>query len=750
MPGQVRRNPSQRLGRQGKNRAFTPIPSSDPAPPPSASRAKQAKCCDDPKYEVYDGAKICVNCGTQISEQNIVAEVTFGETSTGAATVQGGFVGETARHAKTLGAAASRRIGGQYQSREETEQNGRSELRQLCPLLRIPANVEEIAFNLWKLAAAHNFIQGRRTNEVAGVCLYAACRRDKHNTILLMDISEALSVNVFRLGDIYKELSKALYLEVHSHIQPVVEIEPLLMKYCSKLEFGDKTRQVAEDAAKIVKRMKRDWMVTGRHPGGLCGACILLAARMNNFRRSVREIVYIVKVSNITIGSRLIEFKKTRSSTMSVEDFRARSLRLKHQHDPPSVTAAEERRKRIKLTYDQRAAREEVRRSQELSDLETISSRQTSEAPSEASESSIETGASQQEVTATGSAPRMDKDGFAIPITPASQLKDGAAATVATPKKRGRAKGSTVPKVAFTEADFAMENELENDIESILQDPNCVSARDDMEREKVTQRSMDVAEQQRQLSAAVTAARLASQGRAQNAVSDSPEIEDWEFADDPEVLNAVLPEEAVKIKETIWLRDNEDWLRQQQAKFLKSELERADGGRDSKKKKKRKRSRMGDGTVLTESGTPVMSPADAAQRMLEKRGGKNISKAINYAMLNHVFGGDVGPSEQERKRMARESARSSRAPTAEVEAGPSVPKKKGKKVTIAEPVGKGKGVADTAPAEDVEEVEDEDENEVAESWAGDSPRAEEEDEEEEDFERATADMTGDFGYGEYE
>ncbi|KAF2153164.1 cyclin-like protein, partial [Myriangium duriaei CBS 260.36] len=579
-----------------------------------------------------EGAKICTNCGTQISEQNIVAEVTFGETSTGAATVQGGFVGETARHAKTLGAAASRRIGGQYQSREETEQNGRSELRQLCPLLRIPGNVEDIAFNLWKLAAAQNFIQGRRTNEVAGICLYAACRREKHNTILLIDISEALSVNVYRLGNIYKELSKALYLEVHSHVQPVVEIEPLLMKYCSKLEFGDKTRNVAEDAAKIVKRMKRDWMVTGRHPSGLCGACIVLAARMNNFRRTVREVVYVVKASEITIGSRLSEFKRTRSSTMSVEDFRNKSHRLKHQHDPPSVTAAADRHKRQKRIIEQRSARVEARRSQ---DVETISSRQSSEAPSEVSTDSPDPSPSQPTNTSGENAPaRRDADGFAIPALPNAQSGESSASQ--TTKKRGRTKAGAIPKVTLTEADFALEHELETDIEHILQDPNCVSARDDTEREKLTQRSEQLATQQRSLSAAASAARQNIAGRT-NKVSDSVEIEDWEFADDPEVQNALLPEEAVKVKETIWLRDNEDWLRHQQAKYLKAELERADGGRN-KQKKKRKRSRMGDGTVLTDGGTPVMSPADAAQRMLEKRAGKNISKAINYAMLNQVFG----------------------------------------------------------------------------------------------------------------
>jgi len=59
-----------------------------------------------------------------LSDSNIVSEVTFGETSAGAAVVQGAFVGEGQRHAKTMG-SAFRRAGGGMESREQTEYNGK-------------------------------------------------------------------------------------------------------------------------------------------------------------------------------------------------------------------------------------------------------------------------------------------------------------------------------------------------------------------------------------------------------------------------------------------------------------------------------------------------------------------------------------------------------------------------------------------------------------------------------------------------
>lgn len=122
-------------------------------------------------------------------------------------------------------------------------------------------------------------------------------------------------------------------------------------------------------------------------------------------------------------------------------------------------------------------------------------------------------------------------------------------------------------------------------------------------------------------------------------IPDSEIIGEDEFDDDPEVRNALLSEEQVRVKEKIWVAHNEDWLRAQQTKHLKRALDEAEGkGPDQRPIKRRKRSRMGDGTVLTEGGTPVESPADAATRMLDKRAPK-WSQAIDYDALKRALGG---------------------------------------------------------------------------------------------------------------
>jgi len=100
------------------------------------------------------------------------------------------------------------------------------------------------------------------------------------------------------------------------------------------LEFGDETNRVAHDAVRLVQRFNRDWIDRGRRPAGICGAALLLAARMNNFRRSVQEIIQVVKIADTTLLKRLNEFKQTPSSQLTVDDFR--TITLESAFDPPA------------------------------------------------------------------------------------------------------------------------------------------------------------------------------------------------------------------------------------------------------------------------------------------------------------------------------------------------------------------------------------------------------------------------------
>jgi len=50
-------------------------------------------------------------------------------------------------------------------------------------------------------------------------------------------------------------------------------------------------------------------MTTGRRPNGLCGAAILISAKIHGFRRTPNEIVDVVHVGPQTIRNHVVEFK---------------------------------------------------------------------------------------------------------------------------------------------------------------------------------------------------------------------------------------------------------------------------------------------------------------------------------------------------------------------------------------------------------------------------------------------------------
>ena len=149
-------------------------------------------------------------------------------------------------------------------------------------------------------------------------------------------------MNVFELGHTYLQLVQTLNLRL-----PLVDPSHYISRFAALLEFGDETHQVAMDAVRLVQRFDRDWMTKGRRPAGICGACLLLAARMNNFRRSVAEIVQVVKIADTTLKKRLDEFRKTPSGALTLADFR--TVWLEDEMDPPAYTKGKEKEEKERI-----------------------------------------------------------------------------------------------------------------------------------------------------------------------------------------------------------------------------------------------------------------------------------------------------------------------------------------------------------------------------------------------------------------
>lgn len=650
-------NRTRRLGSLSRP---SPAPTSKSVQRPTA---KKHTCCNDPKVEDDgDGHMVCRHCFTQISESNIVADVTFQEDSRGAATVQGGFIGENARHARTLGPATFRRVGGgDRNSAQEAEANARRMLGTLCPRLGISEAVANMAGQIFHMASEGKFSAGRRSDEVIAACLYAACRRQKDNTVLLIDISELLRLNVFRLGEVYKDLCAVLYLGGKLGTQNLVEVESLIMKYCRRLEFGDATRQVAEDAVKIVRRMKRDWIVTGRHPAGLCGASIILAARMNNFRRSVREVVYVAKVADMTISSRMKEFNMTRSAAMTVDQFRQYGFTYKMAHDPPVLSTSKVQKEKFESKKRKREQASQARDGVGHGEIEPQSQQAfaMTVTPAPIQHAEADEGAESRQATMdteelatpapTQAEPRRDADGFLIPALPPAAEPNIGEQEESPKRKRGRPKKAAPQPFVISAEDLAEEAELEHEIGQVLGEDEIQDSRNELEKAKGEERAKLLADQQKELAAQESKIRRESEGitwwdstehsSREEVTADELEAE---FANDPEVMNCELSPAEQKIKEQIWVTHNEDWLRVQQEKSLIRAVAKASnrnerGKKKGKPTKRKRRSKMGDGSTVAEATTPIETPADANMAMLNKRAPAAFSKYINYEALMKVY-----------------------------------------------------------------------------------------------------------------
>lgn len=83
--------------------------------------------CHDKDVGEEDGQMVCRGCGTVVNESNMVSEVVFGASSTGANVLHGAFVGADQTFARPAGSRGGRAAGG-MDSREVTEATGALEV----------------------------------------------------------------------------------------------------------------------------------------------------------------------------------------------------------------------------------------------------------------------------------------------------------------------------------------------------------------------------------------------------------------------------------------------------------------------------------------------------------------------------------------------------------------------------------------------------------------------------------------------
>lgn len=89
-------------------------------------------------------------------------------------------------------------------------------------------------------------------------------------------------------------------------------------------------------ALRIVSRMKRDWIVAGRRPAGICASALLIASRAHGFDCEHHDVTKILKICGLTVMSRVKEFENTPSANLTLDEFRKKDI--EEEADPPVFT----------------------------------------------------------------------------------------------------------------------------------------------------------------------------------------------------------------------------------------------------------------------------------------------------------------------------------------------------------------------------------------------------------------------------
>eukprot|EP00108_Taenia_solium_P001305 TsM_000964400 transcript=TsM_000964400 gene=TsM_000964400 len=261
------------------------------------------------------GDMVCAECGAVESENAVTSSLEYVENPSGTATALGNFV------------SSESQMPGFRESRYITEQKARKRIETICGQLRLGADVAVSAFRYYQSALFRGFTRGRSSLQLAAACIYVAARQLRVN-LMLLDLSDAVAINVYHVGRTYIDLKRRLNLSL-PEVDPCLFVE----RFASQLDFEDKTPLVATTAMRLLQRMKKDWISTGRRPSGLAAASLLVAARIHEFNRTEEDVAKVARISQMTARKRLIEFSKTPSSGLSIDAFF--TVDYDEEQDPP-------------------------------------------------------------------------------------------------------------------------------------------------------------------------------------------------------------------------------------------------------------------------------------------------------------------------------------------------------------------------------------------------------------------------------
>ncbi|XP_040920113.1 BRF1 RNA polymerase III transcription initiation factor subunit b isoform X2 [Toxotes jaculatrix] len=545
------------------------------------------------------GSAVCTSCGSVLEDNIIVSEVQFVEGSGGVSSAVGQFVSADGPvKAPLLGSGFHTSVG--KESRAQTLQSGKRQIQQLGSQLQLNQHCLDTAFNFFKMVVSKHLTRGRKTEHVIAACLYLVCRTEG-TPHMLLDLSDLLQVNVYILGKTFLLLARELCINA-----PAIDPCLYIPRFAHMLEFGVKTHEVSMTALRLVQRMKRDWMHTGRRPSGLCGAALLVAARMHKFRRTVKDVIGVVKVCQTTLRKRLTEFEDTPTSQLTIDEFMR--VDLEQECDPPSFTAAQHKAKMQQL--EQELARK-------LDEVEGEISCYKDEIETELEKS-------QPKLRGIYAAYAKEIDPEDVEVL----------SSISEPEE---------PDVEDAEFQAAAQHLTQDFLCQVIQEEEGRGKETEDSKQEEGPEKEGVGPQRQVAPLAVILGKLPStaslnlqqtfqtfsksepgqkpDGASADDQSESGEL-DLDGIDDQEIEKYILNDKEVQVKTELWMKQNAEYLKEQKEKEERIKKEKEQGTYKEKKKKCKKREQI-----------EALTAGEAIEKMLEK---KRISSKINYDVLRDL------------------------------------------------------------------------------------------------------------------
>ncbi len=282
------------------------------------------ECCNKPSVQIRDGNRVCLNCGMISQKEFVVNErraYTIQEIQNRKRTEpRWRDFGPRTMLPNTKTDSKGKSIGAKEQalfSRLSKIQNSlissiernfweaKPKLKMLCSKLNIPDYISDSAWKIYSLVAKKKLTMGRSINGFIAGALYAAIR--VHDFPRLLD--EVCESSLTPRRTVHRSLAmiiREILPELNLKYQPI-KAETLIYRFSNNLELPMEIQKCAINMLKTASKngLKR----TGKDPKGLAAACIYIAARDGNMRKTQSTVAYIAKITEVTLRSRAKQIK---------------------------------------------------------------------------------------------------------------------------------------------------------------------------------------------------------------------------------------------------------------------------------------------------------------------------------------------------------------------------------------------------------------------------------------------------------